>query len=119
MSPDSQGVKRTPFHVCRKPITCLTDSGAPRVSGMFIFANPNGRPSLAEAVTRRITKCRLLWCPYCGSWEKYYQDSEERDVWRCISCNTTSRDFYVKQENNTWWDNVPFAEVKKLSNIRF
>lgn len=118
---------RTPIQVQRRsvvinrvPITILSDTGHKRLSGMFLFENPSGHPDLSEAVCRRLTRVRDLWCPYCAEHHEFVQDKEVTDVWKCSGgCNMTTNDFYIRFTNNLWWDGVPFDKVKELSRLRF
>lgn len=111
-------VVRKPVHIKRRAITYLTDSGYKKEGNRFVFANPN-KPSTVEAVTRKLDKRRTLFCCYCAEETLFESLPDDRYIWKCAQCGITSSDYWVKHTNNMWFENCPFDEVKKWSNVRW
>ncbi|MMZ43651.1 hypothetical protein D1872_52160 [compost metagenome] len=102
---------RTPFSIKRKAITSMSEAGHTKSGGWMVFDRPNEEPPNWKLEKGE----RILWCPWCGAWA-IYKKVHGDDAWRCQSyCGwANTNDYYVRQANKIWFEEVPLGELKKL-----
>jgi len=105
-------VVRTPIKIQRKPITMLSKAGHIKSGGWMVFNRPKEEPPSWKLEKNE----RVLWCPWCGEWSIYRKPFGE-DKWRCTGyCGwANTNEYYVRQANKIWFEDVPLSELKKLS----
>lgn len=107
-------VVRTPVRVKRKAITVAKESGW-SLGNWFAFPKPDEEP---PNLGRLKKSQRVLWCPWCDEWTVFDKArADNSDTWKCTGiCGwANTGEFYVKTYNKIWFEDVPLAELRKMS----
>lgn len=105
---------RQPVKVKRKAITYFTERGIGN-GKWFAFPKPEDErpPRLARKLKNNE---KHLWCPWCADFTIYKKGRSDAN-YNCTGwCGWgNTGEFYVNKYNDLWFDDVPTADLKKVT----